>query len=73
MNGKAVDVIGTYTLEGETFSFSATIDVAQWDGMGGIDALNEICRELHTGADGKSKLWSEVDLSFTTSLKKECK
>ncbi len=73
MNGKTVDVLGSYTMEGETFSFSATIDVANWDGMKGINTLNEICKDLHTGADGKSKLWSEVDLSFTTTLKKECK
>lgn len=73
MNGKPVDVLGTYSLEGETFSFAATIDVAKWDALEGINTLNEICKDLHTGADGKSKLWSEVDLSFSTTLKKECK
>lgn len=73
MNGKPVDVLGTYTLEGETFAFAATIDVAKWDALEGINTLNEICKDLHTGADGKSKLWSEVDLSFSTTLKKECK
>jgi hypothetical protein len=73
MNGKPVDVVGVYTVVGKTFSFTATIDVAKWDSLEGIDTLNEICKDLHTGADGKSKLWSEIDLSFTTTLKKECK
>lgn len=73
MNNKTEDVVGDYTLEGDVFSFHATIDVAKWDAVKGIDALNEICKVLHTGADGKSKLWSEVDLSFSTTLKTDCK
>ena len=73
MNSITKDVVGDYILEGEVFSFTASIDVANWDATKGIDALNTICKDLHTGADGKSKLWSEVDLSFSTTLKKDCK
>ena len=73
MNSITKDVVGDYTLDGDTFSFTASIDVANWDATKGIDALNTICKDLHTGADGKSKLWSEVDLSFSTTLKKDCK
>lgn len=72
MNGITIDVDGEYTLEGADFSFAATIDVITWNGMGGIEALNEVCKDLHTGEDGISKLWSEIGLSFTTKLKSDC-
>ncbi len=73
MNGVSKDVTGDYTLNAGTFVFKAAIDVVDWNAGSGIAALNAICKDLHTGTDGVSKLWSEVDLSFTTVLKKECK
>lgn len=72
MNNSAQDVAGKYTLDEGLFSFTATIDVMKWNAGKGISLLNEACKVLHTGPDGKSKLWSEVDLSFTTQLKSEC-
>jgi len=73
MNGISKDVTGDYTLNAGTFVFKAAIDVVDWNALPGITALNAICKDLHTGTDGVSKLWSEVDLSFTTVLKKTCK
>lgn len=72
MNGMKQDVVGDYTLEEGKFSFNATIDVMKWNGDAGITALNTACKDLHTGTDGKSKLWSEVELSFTTELLSDC-
>jgi polyisoprenoid-binding protein YceI len=73
MNGMSKDVTGDYTLNAGIFVFKAAIDVVDWNAGNGIAALNAICKEVHTGTDGVSKLWSEVDLSFTTVLKKTCK
>lgn len=72
MNKITKNVEGTWTLEDGDFAFHATIDVADWNGMPGIAALNKICFDLHKGPDGVSKLWSEVDLSFTTTLASDC-
>jgi len=72
MNNSVQEVAGKYTLDEGLFSFKATIDVMKWNAGKGISLLNEACKDLHTGPDGKSKLWSEVDLSFTTQLKSEC-
>lgn len=72
MNGITVDVKGNYTLKDGDFSFTSTIDVSSWNALGGITALNKECNELHKGKDGVSKLWSEVALSFTTSLSSDC-
>jgi polyisoprenoid-binding protein YceI len=72
MNGMTKAVKGTFTLKNADFAFSASIDILEWKGGPAIDALNRVCKELHTGSDGKSKLWSTVDLSFTTQLKSDC-
>lgn len=72
MNNLTKEVIGDYTMEGAKFYFHATIDVVNWNASSGIKELNTACKELHTGADGKSKLWSEVDLTFTTELASDC-
>jgi polyisoprenoid-binding protein YceI len=72
MNGVDIDVKGSYTLNDLVFSFKASIDMAAWNGIAGIDALNAVCKDLHTGADGVSKLWSEVAISFSTTLKSDC-
>lgn len=72
MNSITIDVDGEYSLVDGDFSFVATIDVIKWNGMSGIDALNEVCKDLHTGADGVSKLWSEVSLKLTTKLASDC-
>lgn len=69
MNGITMDIEGDYTLDGPAFSFTSSIDVSSWNGVPGIDALNTVCEDLHTGEDGVSKLWTEVGLSFSTTLK----
>lgn len=69
MNGITKKVVGTYTLKDALFVFNATIDVLNWSADPGIQALNMQCIDNHTGTDGVIKLWSEVDLSFTTKLK----
>lgn len=72
MNNINRNVVGEYTLEDGKFSFNASIDVLDWKAGNGIEALNTLCKDLHTGTDKKSKLWSEVDLSFTTELMSDC-
>lgn len=72
MNGIDVDIEGDYTLDEGDFSFSSTVDVSSWNALSGITALNKECNDLHKGKDGVSKLWTEVALSFTTTLSSDC-
>lgn len=72
MNSSTKRVTGNYNFVDGKFDFSAVIDLVNWDAQGAIDALNTICKDLHTSADGKSKLWSEVELLFSTTLKSDC-
>lgn len=72
MNNHTHEIIGEYTLEGGKFSFHSVIDVMKWNSGKGLKALNDACKDLHTSTDGKSKLWSEVEIAFTTELMSDC-
>ena len=65
-------VEGSYTIDGGDFRFTATLDLNQFDALNGIESLNKVCEDLHIGADGVSKLWEVVDLSFETKLNMDC-
>lgn len=75
MNEITQDVEGEYTLDGATFKYNTEIDVNKWNAQAGISALNEECKDLHTdlkNGDTESKLWSEVSISFSTTLTEVC-
>ncbi len=71
MNGITKTISGEYTLTETQFSFHSTIDVVDWKAENGIVKLNEQCIDNHKGEDGVTKLWSEVELSFSTVFKRE--
>ncbi len=70
MNSITKKVIGNYKLTDQLFALNAEIDLLDWNSKTGIDALNRQCELNHTGTDGILKLWSEVEISFTTNLSK---
>jgi polyisoprenoid-binding protein YceI len=72
MNDITIDVDGEYTLEGAVFKWSTDVDVSQWNGLMAVESLNEACKDLHTGEDGVSKTWSEVNLSLEVELLSDC-
>jgi len=75
MNEITQEVEGDYTLEGGRFIYSTEIDVNDWNAEAGIAALNEECKDLHTdleNGDTESKLWSDVSISFSTTLTEVC-
>ncbi|AZQ61939.1 YceI family protein [Flammeovirga pectinis] len=68
MNGITKDVELTAKADKNVVVLKGVIDVVNWNGMDAINALNKICYDLHKGADGKSKLWSDVDLFIKAKL-----
>lgn len=46
------------------------IDLNDWNGSDAIKTLNDVCKELHTGSDGKSVLWPDVELFIKAKLAK---
>lgn len=72
MNDISIDVEGKYKLEGAKFKWSTDIDVSAWNGLMAVESLNEACKDLHTGEDGVSKTWSEVNLLLDLELLSDC-
>lgn len=72
MNEVEKEVDAQYTIENNNITLSAVLDVENFSAAKGISALNEVCLELHKGSDGISKLWPEVKIEITSTLKKNC-
>ncbi|MFK8059016.1 MAG: YceI family protein [Polaribacter sp.] len=68
MNGVTEKVPFVYTINGRTFSMNATMDVSNWDAVKALNSLNTVCKELHKGADGVSKTWSDVALNIKSTF-----
>jgi len=72
MNGVEKSVVGSYKVAEENLEVKAEIDVNDWLAQDAIANLNRECLELHKGADGQSKLWSEVSIFISTRIEKNC-
>ena len=68
MNEVTEKVPFTYTIKGNTFSMNATMDVSNWKAIKALESLNAICKDLHKGADGVSKTWSDVALNIKSTF-----
>jgi len=73
MNGIENDVPVKLAVEDTKINISTTIDLSQWDGQAAIDMLNKKCEGMHTGDDGITKLWPDVEINISTELVKNCK
>lgn len=58
-----------YTLSGQMASFTGILNVEDWNTQKALESLNIACFDLHKGADGVSKTWSEVKIDIVTYLK----
>ena len=75
MNGITNKVEGTYSLLDNRFVLDTEIDVNNWEAQAGLTALNEECKDLHTdiqNGDTESKLWPDVTISFSTTIREVC-
>jgi hypothetical protein len=68
MNGITEKVTFLYTIEAKTFSMNATMDITKWNATEALNSLNIACKDLHKGADGVSKTWSEVALNIKSTF-----
>ena len=71
MNGKTADLPYGYTIERDSMFISAKMNVLEWNGQEAMDSLNLACYDLHKGADGVSKTWSEVDIKASVAIVKK--
>jgi len=64
------EVAFDYTHAQDTVVITASMDLTSWNAEEGITALNEVCKDGHTGADGVSKLWPDVDIEVKVPVMK---
>lgn len=73
MNGvtKTIPFAYTATPDG-VLTAKSGIDVMDFKLNSAFASLHDACEEMHTGEDGVSKTWPDVDISLVGKFKKEC-
>lgn len=56
--------------DGKLLVAKGTVNLAEWDALEALASLNEVCFDLHKGADGESKTWEDVEVEITARLRK---
>jgi len=49
-----------HLVDDQYYVLKGIIDLASWDAQNAVDELNKVCKDLHIGKDGVSKLWPDV-------------
>jgi len=63
MNGMTKDLPFTYETLKDTIMIDTKMDLNLWGAQNAVESLHQACLELHTGPDGVSKTWDEVNIS----------
>ena len=73
MNGvdKEIDVEWKATSENR-LKLSTAINVNDWNAKPSLDSLNGVCTAVHTGKDGVSVLWPDVEIEVFADFKSDC-
>ncbi len=72
LNGVEKEVAMDYTVTDDNIKLSGAIDLTDFNGLEAVESINTACKALHTGADGVSKTWPNVDLVIEAKLTKDC-
>jgi len=59
----------TYTFKNDSLKINASLLMDNWNGYAALSALHEQCFDKHTGPDGVSKTWPNVDLEIVSVFK----
>ena len=72
LNKVSKDLSLNYTTSGDSISINGELNILDFDASKALTSINTVCEALHTGADGISKTWAEVNLYITSTLKETC-
>jgi len=61
----------TSKVDKNIFTINTTVNLADFNANAAVEALNKACFDLHKGADGISKTWSEVEIEGTVQFSDE--
>lgn len=69
MNGVSQALPITYVIDDQMVTIEAVMNLDNWKAQAALEALNLVCFDLHKGADGVSKTWSDVKIEAVAYLK----
>lgn len=72
LNNVSKDLSLNYTTSGDSININGELNILDFNGSKALASINKACEALHTGADGISKTWAEVNLYITSVLKETC-
>jgi polyisoprenoid-binding protein YceI len=72
LNQKSKDIEFVYKVEADNlYTATAVIDLLDFAGQAALESINKQCYDLHKGADGISKTWSEVVVNLSGKINKK--
>lgn len=73
MNGVSKTLSFPYQVSPDgTLTAKTSMEMMDYGLQAAFDSIHEACKILHTGADGVSKTWTDVELSVTAKITKSC-
>ena len=73
MNGVEKEITLDWKATSENrLKLSAAINVNDWNAKPSLDSLNGVCTAVHTGKDGVSVLWPDVEIEVFADFKSSC-
>ncbi len=69
MNGISKVLPITCIINKQTVIIEALMNLDNWEAQLALEALNAVCKDLHSGDDGIPRTWNEVKIEVTTNLK----
>ena len=65
MNGIIEKLPFSYSTNEKSLQIKTIMDTNSWQAQAAIESINKACYELHKGADGVSKTWSDVAIDIS--------
>lgn len=72
MNDIEQDIPVQFEVEDANVTVKTVIDINKWNAQSAISKLNEKCKKNHTGEDGVTVVWPEVEIVISSELVKKC-
>ena len=73
MNGVEKEIALEWKATSENrLKLSTAINVNDWNAKPSLDSLNGVCTAVHTGKDGVSVLWPDVEVEVFADFKSDC-
>jgi hypothetical protein len=69
MNGVIEKLAFSYTVSANSIEIKTIMNTDSWQAQSAIASINNACLELHKGADGISKTWSDVAIDLSVYFK----